>query len=276
MVRVSRVLLRDGVGISKTLSEILVCPLSKQPLRVCEESNSLISDAIGVAYPIVDGIPCLVPSDGKIIEADDKPKPDDNIYECYTVSVENIWAASCLKAYALGLENFMRLPILCFSFWSSWGLALNNARKEKTRTMKCLAMMKMLVSSIDILIDLLVGGWQRLVREQSYEEGEATRKEPTGISVAFARGSRRLKDELCCVCLSKMEGGEDNSTTIRALPCLHEFHKACIGRWFDGCRGKTCPVCRFSMEEEEGKAHKTEELTEEMVIWFSSFHVAGF
>ncbi|KAK2997100.1 hypothetical protein RJ639_031037 [Escallonia herrerae] len=82
MVRVSRVLLRDGVGISKTLSEILVCPLSKQPLRVCEESNSLIRDAIGVAYPvspyIVDGIPCLVPSDGKIIEADDKPKPDDN------------------------------------------------------------------------------------------------------------------------------------------------------------------------------------------------------
>ncbi|RVW51787.1 hypothetical protein CK203_066627 [Vitis vinifera] len=62
MVRVSRVLLRDArVGINKTLSEILVCPLSKQPLRsdfffynhrVCEESGSLISDAIGVSYPV--------------------------------------------------------------------------------------------------------------------------------------------------------------------------------------------------------------------------------
>ncbi|KAK9065004.1 hypothetical protein SSX86_016387 [Deinandra increscens subsp. villosa] len=66
MVRGSRV-----VEISKTLSEILVCPLSKQPLRVCEKSNSLISDAIGVSFPIVDGIPCLVPRDGEIIETGD-------------------------------------------------------------------------------------------------------------------------------------------------------------------------------------------------------------
>ncbi|XP_028093965.1 uncharacterized protein LOC114294065 isoform X1 [Camellia sinensis] len=78
MVRVSRVLLgvRDGgFGISKSLLEILVCPLSKQPLRMCEQSNSLISDAIGVAYPIANGIPCLVPKDGKIIDTDDMPKP---------------------------------------------------------------------------------------------------------------------------------------------------------------------------------------------------------
>ncbi|XP_059623437.1 uncharacterized protein LOC132266551 [Cornus florida] len=80
MVRVTIVLLRDGVvGISKTLSEILVCPLSKQPLRVCEKSNSLISDAVGVSYPIVDGIPCLVPNDGKIIETDDSAKPDGSV-----------------------------------------------------------------------------------------------------------------------------------------------------------------------------------------------------
>ncbi|KAL7255631.1 hypothetical protein ACSBR1_009712 [Camellia fascicularis] len=78
MVRVSRVLLgvRDGgFLISKSLLEILVCPLSKQPLRMCEQSNSLISDAIGVAYPIANGIPCLVPKDGKIIDTDDMPKP---------------------------------------------------------------------------------------------------------------------------------------------------------------------------------------------------------
>ncbi|RZB78871.1 Protein preY, mitochondrial isoform B [Glycine soja] len=49
MVRVSKEALQKA---AKTLSEILVCPLSKQPLRYCEESNSLISDAIGVAFPV--------------------------------------------------------------------------------------------------------------------------------------------------------------------------------------------------------------------------------
>nr|GLL38542.1 protein preY, mitochondrial [Ipomoea trifida] len=69
MVRFGKTLLKDvGVGINKTLSEFLVCPLSKQPLRLCEKTNSLISDTIGVSYPIVDGIPHLVPADGKIIE----------------------------------------------------------------------------------------------------------------------------------------------------------------------------------------------------------------
>lgn len=71
MVRVTRTMLRGGVEMSKTLSEILVCPLSKQPMRVCEESGSLISDAIGVSYPVVDGIPLLVPKDGRTLEGDD-------------------------------------------------------------------------------------------------------------------------------------------------------------------------------------------------------------
>uniref|UniRef100_A0A1J3EIJ9 Protein preY, mitochondrial n=1 Tax=Noccaea caerulescens TaxID=107243 RepID=A0A1J3EIJ9_NOCCA len=69
MVRISRVLLKDaGFAIDKTLSEILVCPLSKQPLRLCEKTKSLVSDTIGVSFPIKDGIPCLVPKDGKMLE----------------------------------------------------------------------------------------------------------------------------------------------------------------------------------------------------------------
>ncbi|XP_022132377.1 uncharacterized protein LOC111005251 isoform X1 [Momordica charantia] len=52
MVRISGALLKDaGSGLTKTLSEILVCPLTKQPLRYCEASNSLISDTIGVSFP---------------------------------------------------------------------------------------------------------------------------------------------------------------------------------------------------------------------------------
>ncbi|KAI9165498.1 hypothetical protein LWI28_015208 [Acer negundo] len=80
MVRVSKALLKEAsTGLSKTLSEILVCPLSKQPLRVCEETGSLISDSIGVSFPIKDGIPCLVPKDGKILDTlkDDDADDDD-------------------------------------------------------------------------------------------------------------------------------------------------------------------------------------------------------
>ncbi|KAM7516107.1 hypothetical protein LguiA_005690 [Lonicera macranthoides] len=80
MVKISRLLLSNGgTAIGKTLSEILVCPLSKQPLRFCEESNSLISDTIGVSYPIVDGIPCLVPTDAKIIETDETTNNDGSV-----------------------------------------------------------------------------------------------------------------------------------------------------------------------------------------------------
>ncbi|XVF18064.1 hypothetical protein REPUB_Repub10bG0179400 [Reevesia pubescens] len=78
MVKLSKWLLQEaGTGLNKTLSEILVCPLSKQPLRVCEESASLISDSIGVSFPIKDGIPCLVPRDGKILDTDGSMKEDN-------------------------------------------------------------------------------------------------------------------------------------------------------------------------------------------------------
>ncbi|XP_077231125.1 trm112p-like protein isoform X2 [Tasmannia lanceolata] len=47
MVRGSRALL-------KAFSELLVCPLSKQPLRLSQDSNSLISDTLGVSYPLME------------------------------------------------------------------------------------------------------------------------------------------------------------------------------------------------------------------------------
>ncbi|KAJ7538538.1 hypothetical protein O6H91_11G053300 [Diphasiastrum complanatum] len=53
------------------LLEYLVCPLSKTPLRYCEQSQELINDELGVAYPVVDGIPCLVPADGRILDTGD-------------------------------------------------------------------------------------------------------------------------------------------------------------------------------------------------------------
>ncbi|XP_057971154.1 E3 ubiquitin-protein ligase At4g11680-like [Malania oleifera] len=86
-------------------------------------------------------------------------------------------------------------------------------------------------------------------------------------------GAEEGDDDLCCVCLCRlMEGGDEK---VRVLPCLHRFHGVCVDKWFSVCR-RTCPVCRFSMEGDRKRFEKMEQLTEEMVTWFSSFHVAGF
>ena len=42
------------------LLEILVCPLTKGPLRYDAERQELISELAGLAYPIRDGIPILL------------------------------------------------------------------------------------------------------------------------------------------------------------------------------------------------------------------------
>ncbi|XP_078173850.1 trm112p-like protein [Carex rostrata] len=83
MVRCSRFLMRECADLSKAISEFLVCPLSKQPLRYCKERQALVSDAVGVSYRIVDGIPYLVPKDGKLLEdqeilkGETRSKPSD-------------------------------------------------------------------------------------------------------------------------------------------------------------------------------------------------------
>eukprot|EP00126_Sphaerothecum_destruens_P002568 Sdes_comp15996_c0_seq1m5165 len=52
------------------LLSILVCPLAKTPLRHDAAQNTLVCDQLGVSYPIVDGIPQLVPWDGKLLKVD--------------------------------------------------------------------------------------------------------------------------------------------------------------------------------------------------------------
>lgn len=42
------------------LLEILVCPLTKVPLRYDVGAQELISDQAGLAYPIKDGIPIML------------------------------------------------------------------------------------------------------------------------------------------------------------------------------------------------------------------------
>lgn len=46
--------------IDSKLLEILVCPLTKGPLRYDEEAQELISEGANLAYPIRDGIPIML------------------------------------------------------------------------------------------------------------------------------------------------------------------------------------------------------------------------
>ncbi|CAL5221635.1 g3859 [Coccomyxa viridis] len=52
--------------------EVLVCPLSKGPLRWDAQTSELICDELSVAYPVVNGIPNLRPADGRVIEMGEK------------------------------------------------------------------------------------------------------------------------------------------------------------------------------------------------------------
>jgi uncharacterized protein YbaR (Trm112 family) len=47
------------------LLEILVCPLTKGPLRYDRGHSELISDRAGLAYPIRDGIPIMLPEEAR-------------------------------------------------------------------------------------------------------------------------------------------------------------------------------------------------------------------
>ncbi len=51
------------------LLEILVCPLSKQPLVYDRERGELISRAAGLAYPIRGGIPIMLPDEARPLDS---------------------------------------------------------------------------------------------------------------------------------------------------------------------------------------------------------------
>ncbi|XP_044470497.1 probable E3 ubiquitin-protein ligase ATL45 [Mangifera indica] len=136
--------------------------------------------------------------------------------------------------------------------------------------------LKKLISFFSNLI--VPGGQPRSTKAvPSYEliASDVQQKAKAGASSSL--GSTSLAEdnesELCCVCLSGVNEGAREDCHV--LPCLHKFHGACINRWLSGC-SKTCPMCRFSVKNEDDKFRFRDELTEEMVIWFSSFHVAGF
>lgn len=56
------------VPVDPRLLEILVCPLTKGPLTYDRAANELISDAAGLAYPIRDGIPIMLPEEARRLD----------------------------------------------------------------------------------------------------------------------------------------------------------------------------------------------------------------
>ncbi len=57
-----------AVVVDPRLLEILVCPVTKGPLRYDREANELVSLQAGLAYPIRDGIPIMLPDEARPLE----------------------------------------------------------------------------------------------------------------------------------------------------------------------------------------------------------------
>ncbi|MFH9610309.1 Trm112 family protein [Streptomyces sp. NPDC017448] len=53
------------------LLALLACPLDKGPLSLLPEGEALYNPRLRLSYPIVDGIPQLLPSSGRKVSADD-------------------------------------------------------------------------------------------------------------------------------------------------------------------------------------------------------------
>jgi uncharacterized protein YbaR (Trm112 family) len=58
------------VAVDPRLLEILVCPLTKTTLEYDRAHGELISRAAGLAFPIRDGIPIMLPEEARRLDDD--------------------------------------------------------------------------------------------------------------------------------------------------------------------------------------------------------------
>lgn len=57
-------------GVDPRLLEILICPVSRQPLSYDRAAGELISKKAGLAYPIRGGIPIMLVDEARDLNAD--------------------------------------------------------------------------------------------------------------------------------------------------------------------------------------------------------------
>ena len=55
-------------GVDPKLLDILVCPLTKGPLRYDADAQELISEQAGLAFPIRDGIPIMLVDEARRLD----------------------------------------------------------------------------------------------------------------------------------------------------------------------------------------------------------------
>lgn len=58
----------QAVAVDPRLLEILVCPVTRTALRYDRTQNELVSEAAGLAYPVRDGIPIMLPEEARRLD----------------------------------------------------------------------------------------------------------------------------------------------------------------------------------------------------------------
>lgn len=58
----------DASQVDPRLLEILVCPVTKAPLKYDAKAQELISEKAGLAFPIRDGIPIMLPEEARKLD----------------------------------------------------------------------------------------------------------------------------------------------------------------------------------------------------------------
>lgn len=58
--------------------------------------------------------------------------------------------------------------------------------------------------------------------------------------VELDKDNKYCEQEICVICIQKFE----YTSKLRALPCNHAFHQACIFEVVATGSEKTCPICR--------------------------------
>ena len=61
-------------NVDPKLLEILVCPLTKVPLRYDREKGELVSEQAGLAYPVRDGVPVMLVDEARQLDIEEKHK----------------------------------------------------------------------------------------------------------------------------------------------------------------------------------------------------------
>ncbi len=69
----------DAPGLDPRLLAILICPVSKGPLTYDRAAQELISEKAGLAFPVRDGIPIMLPEEARLLDdaLHGDARPDD-------------------------------------------------------------------------------------------------------------------------------------------------------------------------------------------------------